>query len=332
MNIAVKLLLSALILTCFSCQQSVRKTEDKVFTSDVDLFWQVFDKVVAENDTSVQIRLLDSLYIGQGSIGLQEIIEARNYTARQYVELINKHPAFWQSVRSNTLQAKYVAKELNDGIKKLQNIYPDLRPAHIYFTIGAMRTNGTTKDSLVLIGSELAMADSSTRISEFEESTEEWLSAFFATNPLHNIVLLNIHEYVHTQQKPIPTNLLYQVLYEGIAEFVSVKAMGVPSNTPAIAFGKKHPAVRQKFEQEMFNNKTYEWMWSNAPNDFEIRDLGYYIGYEIAERYYNQATNKRKAIKELIELDYDRPSQVDLLIDESRFFSKSINELRREFA
>lgn len=93
-----------------------------------------------------------------------------------------------------------------------------------------MRTNGTTRDSLVLIGSELAMADSSTDISEFEGRTKEWLETFFGTNSMEGLVLLNVHEYVHTQQNPIPDNLLHIALYEGVAEFVSVKAMGVPSN------------------------------------------------------------------------------------------------------
>jgi hypothetical protein len=40
----------------------------------------------------------------------------------------------------------------------LKVVYPELRHAKIYFTVGAMRSNGTTLDSMVLIGSEFAMA------------------------------------------------------------------------------------------------------------------------------------------------------------------------------
>lgn len=313
-----------------SCQ-TVKEVSDNVITSDIDLFWEAYDQIVLEKDTLRQVALIDSLYIQKGTIGLKKIIEARNYTAKEYVDLINKRPKYWLSIRKNTFESKKNATELENGIAKLETIYPDLKPAKIYFTVGAMRTNGTTRDSLVLIGSELAMADNNTDISEFEGRTKEWLENFFSTNPINGLVLLNVHEYVHTQQSSIPNKLLYQVVYEGIAEFVSVKAMGVPSNTRAIEFGKKNLAVKQKFEQEMFYERTYEWMWSNEPNEFDIRDLGYYIGYAIAEKSYEQSENKFSAIKTLIELDYQDSNAIDLLIDKTHFFSKTIDELRQEF-
>jgi len=261
---------------------------------------------------------------------LKKIINARNYTAIEYVNLINNYPKFFESIHANTLKSKLLAEELNDGIEKLEVIYPDLKPAKIYFTIGCMRTNGTTRDNLVLIGSELAMAESTTDISEFEGGTKEWLETFFSSNPINGLVLLNVHEYVHTQQTSIPDNLLHIVLYEGIAEFVSVVAMGVPSNTPAIKFGEKNSAVRKTFEREMFYEKTSDWLWSNSPNEFGVRDLGYYIGYAIAESHYNKSSNKKKAIKKLIELDYSNPDEIDTFIDNTCFFSKMIEELRME--
>lgn len=306
------------------------KSQSNVITTDIDNFWIAYDFIRQEGDSLKQIQFIDSLYIRKGTIGLEKIMEVRNYTASEYVTLINKYPKFFESIRSNTLESKQLANELNKGISKLEAIYPDLKPAKIYFTIGCMRTNGTTRDSLVLIGSELAMADSHTDISEFEGQTKEWLSNFFNTNPMDGLVLLNVHEYVHTQQNSMSHHLRHVVLYEGIAEFVSVVAMGVPSNTPAIAFGQNNPAVRAKFEKEMFYERTPDWLWSNSPNEFGVRDLGYYIGYAIAEKYYKQAIDKKQAIQDLIELDYSKSKEIDDLIDQTGYFSKSIDELRKE--
>ena len=84
-------------------------------------------------------------------------MEVREYSASEYVEMINKYPKFLSSLRSNTYKSKQLATELGKGIRKLENLYPNLKPAKIYFTIGCMRTNGTTRDSSVLIGAELAM-------------------------------------------------------------------------------------------------------------------------------------------------------------------------------
>ena len=318
------------LLVIVAACQTIEKNQNRVITQDIDNFWSAYDLVKEQSDSLVQVHLIDSLYIQKGSVGLVKMMEARNYTASEYVYLINTYPKFLESIRTNTLKSKVLAEDLKDGIEKLEAIYPGLKPAKIYFTMGCMRTNGTTRDSLVLIGSELAMADSETDISEFTGRTKNWLETFFGSDPIDGLVLLNVHEYVHTQQHPIPGNLRHIVLYEGVAEFVSVTAMGVPSNTPAIEFGKHHPAVREKFEKEMFYERTPDWLWSNSPNEFGIRDLGYYIGYSIAENHYHKSANKQLAIKQLVELDYSNPADIDAFIDNAAYFSKSIAELRTE--
>lgn len=327
MNKLIIIILTLVSIT--SCKED-KPTSQNVVTSDIDLFWNAYDKIIEEKDSLKQIELFQSEYIEKGSIGLEKIIEVRNYSAEQYVQLINKYPKYWNSIKPNTLKAVNLADELNNGIAKFKNIYPKMKPAKIYFTIGAMRTNGTTMDSLVLIGSELAMADTKTDISEFEGETKEWLKTFFGANPIEGLILLNVHEYVHTQQNPIPNNLLHQVLYEGVAEFVSVKAINRPSNAPAIEFGKNNSKVKETFQREMFFERQHDWLWSNSPNNFNVRDLGYYIGYEIAEQYYEQSEDKQKAIAKLIELDYSKPNEIDKFIDQTGFFTKSIEKLRNE--
>ncbi len=317
-----------LLLIFVAC--NTKSDPSNVITDDIDRFWDAYDLITQESDSVTQIRILDSVYIQPGTVGLRKIMEVRDYSASEYVQLINQYPLFWKAIRENTLKSKRIANELNDGINKLKQLYPELRPASIYFTIGCMRTNGTTQDSLVLIGSELAMADSLIDISEFEGGTKDWLETYFSTNPINGLVLLNVHEYVHTQQQPYFDQLLYKVLYEGVAEFVSVLAMDQPSLAPAIEFGKNNPKVREKFEEEMFYERAYEWIWSSYPNEFGVRDLGYYIGYAIAERHYNQASDKQKAIRELIELDYSNTALVDGFIDQTGFFTKSISQLRKE--
>ena len=319
-------LISVLI---FSCKKE-KQTAQNVVTSDVDLFWKTFDKVIQEKDSMKQVDIVQNEYLDKGSVGLEKIVENRNYSAEQYVQLINQYPNYWQSIKPNTLKVNSLADELNEGIAKFKNVYPKMKSAKIYFTIGAMRTNGTTMDSLVLIGSELAMADLTTDISEFKGRTKEWLEGYFGANPIEGLILLNVHEYVHTQQNPIPNNLLHQVLYEGIAEFVSVKAMERPSDARAIEFGKKNIEVKETFEKEMFYERTYDWMWSNSPNKFNVRDLGYYIGYAIAEKYYEKSDDKEQAIASLIELDYEKSKEIDEFIDQLGFFSKSIEDLRKE--
>lgn len=327
------LFLVAIITTVavISCHKKSDQTQ-LIVTTDVENFWKAFDAISAENDSLRQIQLLDSLYLQPGTFGLKSLMQVRNYQPHEYIELIKNYPKFLTSIRANSQDLSNISHEMEAGIEKLKKLYPELSPAKIYFSVGAMRTNGTTLDSAVLIGSELALASSTTDISEFTGKTHEWLSSYFATHPKENIVLLNIHEYVHTQQNEIPNQLLYQVIYEGIAEYISTLALSVPSTTPAIEFGETHPEVLRKFEEEMFFEKTHEWLWSNYPNQFGVRDLGYYVGYEFAQRYYQKATDKTQAIADLLHIDYNQPQQVDSLINSTHIFTQPIDQLRAEDA
>jgi hypothetical protein len=160
------------------------------------------------------------------------------------------------------------------------------------------------------------------------------LPAFFASNPIKNIAFGNVHEYVHTQQTaPWGYDLLSQCVLEGVAEFVAVKATGKASPTPAIAYGKaQDKAIQAKFITEMFSPFTIEnWVWNNTDNEFKTRDLGYYVGYAICEKYYNRARDKQQAIKEMIELNYEKSDEIENFVQKSHYFSINIKKSKRAY-
>jgi hypothetical protein len=323
----------ATILLAVSFLTSVAQNDSPDFvTYDIDNFWAAYDNIVSARDSAEKYALINRMYIDKGSPGLQAMMQARQYTAKSYIDAIEAQPLFWASVRPNTYKAKGLAKEIENGAIKLKQLYPGLKPAKVYFTIGAFRSNGTTMDGMILIGSELAMADEETVSSEFPEKLGH-LKTYFKTNPIKEIVFLNVHEYVHTQQKTAGGyDLLSQSLYEGIAEFLPTLALEKASPTPAIDYGKSNDkTVKDAFEKEMFSPWIYNWIWNTADNPFNIRDLGYYVGYAIAEKYYEQSEDKKMAIKTLIELDYNKPDEIERFIDKTTYFSQPINQLKTAY-
>ena len=328
MNKIIFLLTIAVILT--SCQ--TQKQSSNIVTSDIKNFWEAYDKITSTQDSILQNKYLDSLYLKKGTDGLKAIRQARNYTSQEYISAINNYPKFWTSIRENTLKAGQYSSELEKGIKNLKEIYPNIKPAKIYFTIGALRTNGTTLDSLVLIGSELALADKETPTNEFPENLSH-LQNYFDSEPSINIVFLNTHEYVHTQQKTtIGNSLLAQTVLEGVAEFVAEKALKTKSPNPQIEFGRNNDSkIKAKFELEMFSPNLYNWIWNSSDNEFGMRDLAYYVGYKICEDYYNISTDKQKAIKEMIELDYNNESELIKFVEKSEYFDKPLNSYKEAF-
>ncbi len=335
----MKLLISIFVLlfTAIIC----RAQNQAIVTTDVDHFWEAYDKIKATNNVAEQYTLINTLFIDKGTPGLKAIMRARNYIDTSYVEAINNYPLFWQSVKANTLKASQFAQDISNDVAKIKDLYPTLKPATIYFTIGALRTSGTTLDNIVLIGSEIALGDSTTIVSELPENFSN-LATYFKTNPIKDIVFLNVHEYVHTQQKTtIGNNLLSQCIIEGVAEFVTVTATGKQSPTPAIAYGKANFAkVRAAFEQQLFNPYEGYWLYSNADNEFNIRDLGYYVGYAICESFYNVASDKKAAvkymdkktaIKYMLELDYNDEKALLKFVDESGYFSMPLKKLKAAY-
>ncbi len=306
--------------------------EQIAVSEDIDNFWNAYDQITATSDSAQQYMLLDSLFIKPGTPGLRAIMQRRGYTAASYIDAIHAYPKFWSSVRSNTGRSAEYASEINEGIDKLRGVYPDLKPAGVYFTVGALMTNGMTLDDVVFIGSEVAMADSTVVTEELPGRLGENLRAYFDGNPITHIAFLNVHEYVHTQQGAFGSTLLQIALQEGVAEFVAVLATGKPSPTPALAFGQSNePTVRDRFVTEMFSPNTNDWLYNNFSNDFEMRDMGYYIGYTIAEGYHAQAADKALAIAELIELDYQDLTAVGAIVDASGYFPQPLKALQEMY-
>jgi hypothetical protein len=304
-----------------------------IVTYDIDHFWDAYDKIVTTKDSIQQYAYLNEIFIEKGSPGLKAIMEARNYTPQSYINAINRYPLFWNSIRANTQKANDMAHDIESDLAKIRKIYPDLKPSKIYFTIGALRTGGTTLDGMVLIGSEIAMGDAQTVTTEFP-NTMSHLAPYFSTNPIQNVAFGNTHEYIHTQQKTtIGDNLLAQCVLEGVAEFVTVIGTGKQSSAPALEYGKHNNGpIRDLFAKQMFNSYLGIWLYSNEENKFDnVRDLGYYVGFAICEKYYAQAKDKPLAIKQMIALDYNNSSELGKFVDQSGYFEKSIARSKKVF-
>src|SRR6476469_8335855 len=109
MKRTVYLVSALLTLSFLSAGQSSRQT---VFTTDIDNFWRAFDSIQTTKDSVQQVRIIQTLYIDKGTDGLKAFMEAREYTAELWVDLIRKYPRFWRSIRPNTLAVRSKANEI----------------------------------------------------------------------------------------------------------------------------------------------------------------------------------------------------------------------------
>ena len=300
-----------------------------IISDDITHFWEAYDAIQTTNDSIKQMELLQTLFIDKASLGQQKMMEARRYTPKEYLESIKNKPLFWNSIRASTENIDEYNKDLRAGVDKLAEIYPSLEMSKIYYTIGNFRSPGTGVDSLVLIGTEYALGDSTTNTSELPEHVQN----YYKINPVDRLEFLTVHEYIHTQQKDMVHNLLSLTLYEGIAELMAIKA--TKQNSPWKAFdvgNKNEERVRDRFEQDMFRpNTVYNWLWNSSNNEFQANDMSYYVGSKIASLYYDNSTDKEEAIKRLIELDYANEDEVEAIVDNTKYFRGTLEDMHVDY-
>lgn len=310
-----------LILMLYLGPLSAQSPSPGVITTDIDNFWDAHDRFKLATDSLQQADILQRYYLDRASPGLRAFMEVKGYTLADYLRLLRAYPRFWQSIRQGSIEVSAMEKSMAPQLKRLKELYPALRPASIYFTIGAMRSGGTTQGDKVLIGAELVSGNPATDISEFPPRTMQWLKGYFATIPAKNLVLLNVHEYVHTQQKTGAKTLLAQSIYEGACDFLAELVTGKTMPLPYMDYGPKNLVqLKTEFRDQMKDTNWDRWLYnSNAPGQ-RPGDLGYYIGYAICRDYYKKARDKKLAVAQMIELDYGNGAAVDNFLAKSGFF------------
>jgi hypothetical protein len=305
----------------FSSAFSQKST--KIFTSDIDNFWVAYDSIQKTNNHSQKMDLIKRLYTDKGTEGLKTFMKVRDYNDTVFVNIIDKYPKFWNSIRPNTLTIKTKTNELEASVAKLKQLYPELKEAEMYFTIGGLNSGGTVSGNKVLVGAEIATGLPSTDVSEFQD---DWLKGVFAEQSLDNIVSLNVHEYIHTQQTGNRRRVLSQSIKEGACDLIAELVMNTTLERKYLSYGAAHSAeVKDLFKKEMFTGNFRNWLY-NGRQKGESADLGYYVGYEICKLYYQNAKDKKQAVRDIIELNYDDDKAVEDFLIKSKFFKDKIDK------
>ncbi|WP_259070833.1 DUF2268 domain-containing putative Zn-dependent protease [Mucilaginibacter sp. X4EP1] len=296
----------------------------KIHTEDITNFWTAYDQVVNAKDTTRQITIIQTLFIDKASDGMKNFMQVRpNLTASKYVQSINKYPKFWKSVKVKTLLVNQSLEKIQDNMNIYRAIYPEFKQPEIFFSISHLSTGGTTVPGRILIGTEIAAADSTVDASE--------LSPFLQDLFKHNqdIVYVVTHEITHTQQIGSEAldngkaDLLAQCLSEGACEFVAELIVKKQLMFPYMTYGRLNEHMLwEKFKTEMNDKSTKNWLYNTATAPGGHKDLGYFMGYVICKSYYEKATDKNYALKQIIELDYSDSQKVHNFLNDSGYADK----------
>lgn len=280
-----------------------------IHTDDIVRFWAACDQLSPGQTRADSIRILQEVYLDSASAGLQQFIRIRNFSAEEYVKLLGKYPRFWASIRPYTTRIQSRRAEIEAVLDEMTAVLPGFRRPDVYFTIGCLRTGGTISGDMILIGSEIAAADTLVHTGELGS----WLRQTLGHTG--DIVAMVAHEAVHTWQRGIPVHEIFRLmkhkrlsmlntaLVEGGADFITDRMLGMNINTKLHQYGRVHDErlwceFREAIDQNPFDYS--QWLYNGHRIKGRPADLGYYMGYRISEAFYDSMADKRRALRILM--------------------------------
>lgn len=114
------------------------------------------------------------------------------------------------------------------------------------------------------------------------------------------------------------TTLLCHTIQEGMADFIGQLISGKTANERLHTWAIGHEkVVWEDFKKEMFLDRYHNWISNNDQETADRpSDLGYWVGYQICKAYFDQATNKQKAISDMLNIQDYRAFLVESKVDE----------------
>lgn len=276
-------------------EKNVNRDPDaaRLVTSDINNFWKAYD----QSRPDYCLAPFKAHYFGKASDGLKAFKRVR-IDQCSFIETLDSHPRYYDSIRASTLRIKTFAEPIRASLREFKSLYDDAVFPNVYFLIGCMNSGGTVTPAGLLIGAEMYGRTPNTP----EEELSEWHKQVL--KPVELLPHIVAHELIHYQQKYSGGGtLLVAAIREGSADFIAELISGRHINTHVHEYG--NPRERQlweEFKQEMRGTATSKWLFGSSQTKDRPADVGYFMGYKICESYYRQASDKKQAIKEILEI------------------------------
>lgn len=312
----------ALLSACASDKPTAPSTDVSdperavLVTSDIEHFWKAYDAGGASGGSAP----FQTEYLDRASPGLKDFIAARNVTATSLANMVRAFPRYFADIRASTLRLANdteVQGRIRAGYRKIKDMYTPAVFPPVTFLIGRFSTGGTTSTSGMLIGLEFFAIGPSTPLDELQQFQRD------NVRPLDSLPVIVAHEHTHILQgraggiaNKSNRTLLDQALMEGSADFVAFLVTGANINGRLQTYAlPREAALWTEFQAAMHGTDVSKWLYNQGSATADRPgDLGYFIGYRIAESYYARAADKRLALRAIIEV-----SNSDLFVSQSGY-------------
>jgi len=297
-NFFLLIILAGIVAINGAAQSDINRDPNtaKLVTSDIDLFWKAYDKATPANDLIVY----RDEYLKKGSPGLESFTKLRVGSSCGLINAITAAPKYYAGLRQPSLKVASYEPRIRASYRKLHEIYPDAVFPDVYFMVGRMTSAGTLTGKELLIGVDMFGKTDERSLDELGA----WHKAVIGS--MDRMPFVVAHELIHYQQKYPQTGTqtpLARTINEGSADFIAELIAGSNINPHLHTYG--NPIEKElwlEFQKEMNGTDVDNWLYQGDKAKDRPADLGYYMGFKIAESYYKNAPDKKQAVRDILEI------------------------------
>jgi hypothetical protein len=254
---------------------------------DVERFYRVYD-AAGGHPTADQ---LQRDYIDPGSDGLHHLAKVRNVSGAAIEKTLTEHPEIYSDAKRCMAVLPQVRLRLQAAMLKLRDLYPAAKFPPVTIAVGRGKPVAVGSPAFgVQVGLEALCA-------------VKWMNPNIEDRFVHVIA----HEYAHVQQSLAladddhPT-VLEGSLVEGAAEFTAELISGEISSYQFVgSMNGREKEIESAFVSDEDETDLSKWLYNGTRE--KPGDLGYWVGYRIVKSYYQHADDKRRAFREILEMN-----------------------------
>ncbi|NNE47823.1 MAG: hypothetical protein HKN37_14320 [Rhodothermales bacterium] len=266
----------------------------KFVYQDVENFLTAGEDMASGADSA---EALKSQYLDRASPGLKMYIEKYDLTVDRLLDAMGRHPEEYSRIGETLELLRAHESSYREVYADLRDAIPDAVFPPTYFVVGGYRGIGSGSIEGPLISIEKKTA----------QSIREDLKATL------------VHEMVHMQQLSAVGDAYFAIfsgeertllalsIREGAATFFAELVTGGSEhkNLARAYYLGREKELWPAFRADMLGHEMGDWLWSTPADPDQPRDVGYAVGATIVEAFYEAASDKRKASREIMAIaDY----------------------------
>lgn len=254
--------------------------------SDVENFLEAFETL---NKTSDTIAVLKEYYFDRASKGLKEYIVKHNLTSEMLKDAIIKDPERYSKIANFFADRASFIPEFRTTMQGFNQVLPSAIYPPTYLLVGANRG--------IAQASKFGQLITITRVLDNNEKLKK----------------LIVHELAHFQQAMSmgiqaygavygkPNNMLDLCLREGGAEYITFLVLNEITQTKSLMYFQDNESdLKSKFMTDLGKQNKKYWLWDSLDDPETPNLLGYVMGYKICEAYYQNKSDKKTALNDIL--------------------------------